>query len=105
MSPLPMDTPLAELGLAPEELRQLSPAVQKLTKADLVAAAEGEITQSFEVLTVRDLNSITQVYVARAKGVEVTGVAAANGCCCCTIACCCSCCAASVDAEHVTVAA
>jgi hypothetical protein len=103
MSPLPMDTPLAELGLGPEELQQLSPAAQKLTKADLVAMAEGEIPAAAEELTVRDLNGITQIYVQRAKG--VTGAAAANGCCCCTIACCCSCCAASVDAEHVTIAA
>ena len=77
--------------------------MQKLTKADLVAMAEGQTPPAAETLTVRDLNSITQVYVSRAKGLAPE-VAAAGCCCCCTIACSCCCTAASVDPERVTVA-
>jgi len=98
---LPLDTPLSQLGLSESELRVVTPAAQKLTKADLIAMAEGKIPATAESLTIRDLNSISQVYVDRAKGVAG---AAGNACCCCTIACCCSCCAAAMDPERVLTA-
>jgi len=101
--PLPMTTPLAKLGLAPEELKLLSPGAKKLTKADLVAMMSGEFPAAAQGLTVRDLHGITQVYALRAKA--GTSTSGGGGCCCCCIACCCCCTAVSVDPEHVTITA
>ena len=101
--PLPMNTPLAKFGFAPEELKQLSPGAQKLTKNDLVALMTGEVPPAAQALTLRDLHGITQVYAMRAKAGTTTS--GGGGCCCCCIACCCCCTAVSVDPLCVTVAA
>jgi len=91
------------MGLSAAELKTLSPAAQKLTKGDLVAAMQGKIPPAVMALTIRDLNSITNVYAARA--VSTGGGGGGPGCCCCCIACCCCCCAASIAPERLVTSA
>ncbi|SRR6266496_1290809 len=108
--PLALTTPLSQFGLAAAELKQITPAAQKLTKADLISMMEGRPSAAALQLSVKDLNSITQVYVARTKSGAVKGgggttTSGGGGCCCCCIACCCCCCAVAVDPEHVEIMA
>lgn len=103
--PLPLTTPLAKLGLSAAEAKALTPAAQKLTKANLIAMMEGSTPTAVESLTVRDLNSITKVYAQKVKTGDTT-TSGGGGCCCCCIACCCCCCAAAtVDPSQVALSA
>jgi hypothetical protein len=110
IKPLAQSTPLAKFGLAPAEIKVLTPAAQKVTKAQLIGMMAGQPPPEALKLTVKDLNSITHVYLARAKAGTVKGegggtttTSGGGGCCCCCIACCCCCCAVSVDAEHAAL--
>ena len=88
---LPMRTPISELGLRPEDAKRLTPAARRLTKGDLIAMMEGEVPPAAQALTVRDLNSISQVYAARARAGFV-GRPTPGCCCSCGRSCCCCCC-------------
>jgi hypothetical protein len=92
--PLPARTPIAELGLTRAEAGRLTPGARKLTRGDLIAMMEGKIPAAAQALTLRDLNSISQVYTA---GARAGFVGRPNpGCCCCCSGrsgCCCCCCA------------
>ena len=90
-----MRTPLAELGLTPAEVRRLTPAARMVAKGDLIAMMEGQVPRATHALTLRDLTSITQVFVTRARAGSMGGTN--PGCCCSCCRPCCCCCSVSVD--------
>ncbi len=92
---MPMETPIVELlgrNEAKASLKKLTPAAQKLTKADLVALGGWGYTRNANIqeLTVRDINSIKQVFASNM--VAQAGQDSSNGisCCCCCCPCCCA---------------
>jgi hypothetical protein len=93
---LPLDTTIDKLGFKPDEFNQLSPAIQQLTKRDLLAMIDTPLETAASLgLCVSELNGL--------RSVISTNLTNANGgsgdggfrCCCCI--CCCCCCAVSVD--------
>src|SRR5579883_547576 len=116
----PMDTPITELGLAPEDVEKLTPAAKKLTKADLMKLGgwdnEDDAVQgygSFGTLSaapslglgVNDVQSINSTFSARMTstgGIRglggTTGPVVSSGdynCCCCP------CCTGAAELESV----
>jgi hypothetical protein len=92
---LPMETPILEMlarSEAKASVQKLTPAAQKLTKADLVALGGWGYSRNANIqeLTVRDINSIKQVFANNM--VASAGADSKNGisCCCCCCPCCCA---------------
>ncbi len=100
LKPLPMRTPISDLGLTPAEARKLTPAARKLTRGDLMAMIAGQVPRAAQALTLRDLTSISQVYSTAMKaGLGVRPGPNPGCCCCCGRVGCCCCCAVEVGAR------
>ena len=93
LKPLPNSTPIAKLGFfTREELRKLSPKVNKLTKGDLISLMDSPKGASLQ-LTVADLRGLQSVVTKLVGGRTRPG----PGCCCCCCAPGCCCCCAVLD--------
>jgi len=108
----PLDTPIEEMGLDPQEISFLTANSKKLTKKDLLtlrdttnryrAAGEEKVVQVFDQrtglnLTIGDLASVAHAFEDAADRRNATPqLAAADACCCCTCCPCCSCTASVV---------
>jgi len=97
--PLPMRTPISELGLTAAEARRLTPGARKLTKGDLIAMMEGKIPRAAQGLTLRDLTSISNVYAAAARSMSIRPAPTPACCCCCCARGGCCCCCATLTTE------
>ncbi|MBM4256621.1 MAG: hypothetical protein FJ147_12090 [Deltaproteobacteria bacterium] len=97
---LPLNTPIGKLGFNQAEFASLTPAAQKLTKAELFALQEWGRTRQGnppDGLTIKDINSLEVAGKAMQERLHKPGAAATEdvtACCCCCP--CCSCTAASV---------
>lgn len=88
-----------EMGLPQETLRKLSPAAQKLTKADLLAMYDKVPAQAGAV-TLEDVEVIRHAFVAQLQGRPGSAVDLGDiNCCCCPC-----CCAVAVVKPLATVA-
>jgi hypothetical protein len=88
---LPADTPIDRM-LPPESFARLSPAVQRLTKQDLVALGgwgPRRATPAELGLSARDISDIRGVFSDRINPARVGGeLELSISCCCCTPCCC-----------------
>jgi hypothetical protein len=99
---LPSNTPITKLGVNPAEIAMLTPAAQKLTKADLMELREyqskGDLKNAPLHLSIQDLNSITNAFHAmdvRQHSSQPGMLEGTTYSCCCCCSPCCSCCAAA----------
>ena len=92
--PLPMDTPLFKM-LPADVARLLSPAAQKLVKADMLALSNNTKSPADLGITVADLQTIQDAFHLSISN-ELRGQAASGliksgiSCCCCSPCCCCT---------------
>jgi hypothetical protein len=97
---LPANTPITKLGFNDAELAQMTAAVKKLTKGDLLELrewqAKGDTKDAPLHLSIADMNSLQQAFhsmdVRQHQGLQAQDNVS---CCCCSCTPCCSCCAAA----------
>jgi hypothetical protein len=77
---------ITDLGLSSEAAKKLSPAAQKLTKADLISILNQKPTANAGAVTIDDLQIIKDAYLTPRTGPGTLDV----NCCCCAPCCCCS---------------
>ncbi len=86
--PQTLATPIKELGLSDTQFQLLTPAAQRLTKADLINLSLKRDSTTVQALTIKDLNSISAAFSGYSANLTND-----VSCCCCTP--CCSCSAAA----------
>jgi hypothetical protein len=96
---LPDTTKVSKLGFTPAQLKGVSPKVQGLTRADLIALVVDPVkTPEALNLSFKDLQGLQGLAAKAAKTTTGGGGSGDGGIrCCCCIACCCCCCAVAVS--------
>lgn len=86
--PLPMPTPIKNMGLPRPVFNKLSPAAKRLTKGDLVALWQDTTTTRAKRITLQDLNVIRDGFSSQVGKGPPGSLAMDIYCCCCP--CCCA---------------
>lgn len=83
----PSNATVGDMGMNPDLVKQLSPAGQKVTKADLVDLWSNKVTANASRATLGDIELIKQGFAPAASATKA-GEAGDINCCCCP--CCCA---------------
>ena len=83
----PSNATVAEMGMSPEQVKKLTPAGQKITKADLIALWSNKVGEQASKATLGDIEMIKHAFVPAASATKLAEAGDIN-CCCCP--CCCA---------------
>lgn len=82
---------VAEMGMNPDVVKKLTPAGQKITKADLISLWSNKVSETTSKATLGDIEVIKQAFLQAAGATSASARLSEVGdvnCCCCP--CCCA---------------